>query len=135
MLNKIKYKEFFLMMGFILCVGIFQYKADKKKYYKYDYKQENNIEEAIDIIHHTFVGSYSKDIVRESLKLLFNKYDIKKNSENYLTISNKLVDYRKLSKGKVREMDIINDILLMPKIDTILLDEVIKLSYKKFSEN
>lgn len=127
-------KETMLLICFILFVGIFQYKADKKKYNIIS-TTDINIEEAIDIIHHNFSGIYTKPIIRESLILLFNKYSIEKSLENYLDISNRLIEYRKVSKGMVKEMDIINDILLKPKIDTIQLKEAIEISYNNFINN
>ena len=87
-----------------------------------DYVQpKNTIEDAIEIIHYVFTGSYSESMVEKQINLLFTKYNIEKTDENYLKIGNELVNCRKKSNGMIHEMDIIDDMLLAIELDSTLL--------------
>ncbi len=95
----------------------------------------NDIKEAMEIIQSSFAGPYGVTIVSESLNLLLKEYNVEPKVENYLRISNDLIEIRKLSKGKVQEMDIINDMLLAVPPDSIPIlpfKEQFDKSVKKF---
>lgn len=78
-----------------------------------------DIEEAMEIIQSSFAGPYGVTIVAESLKLLLKEYKVEPKVENYLKIANDLIIIRKDSKGKIQEMDIINDMLMAVPPDSI----------------
>lgn len=97
----------------------------------------NNIKEAMEIIQSSFAGPYSITVVSESLTLLLKEYNIEPKIENYLRISDDLIKIRKLSKGKVQEMDIINDMLMAVPPDSIPIlpfKEQFDKSVRKFIE-
>ncbi len=81
------------------------------------------------MIHYSFEGNFSMSLIKESMETMFVKYDIEPVKANYLKIGNNLIEYRKLSKGKFQEMDLINDMILSegnPSFDSQLIKTLAK---------
>jgi len=97
-------------------------------------EQDENVDEAIEMLEYVFEGTYNKRVIKESMDILFLKYNIEPIKENYLRVGNALIEYRKLSNGKFQEMDIINDMILSAVSEKeINFDEQLEKSVKKFS--
>ena len=95
---------------------------------------DENVDEAIEMLEFVFEGTYNKRIIKESMNILFLKYNIEPVKENYLKVGNALIEYRKLSEGKFQEMDIINDMILSAVSEKEAnFDEQLEQSVKKFS--
>ena len=95
---------------------------------------DENVEDAIEMLEYVFEGTYNKRVIKESMDILFLKYNIEPVKENYLKVGNALIEYRKLSKGKFQEMDIINDMILSAVSEKgTNFDEQLEKSVKKFS--
>ena len=74
---------------------------------------ETNVNDAIEMLSYVFHGNYSNSIIKESMDILFIKYEIKPERNNYLRIGNTLTEYRKQSKGQFQEMDIISEMIIV----------------------
>ena len=95
---------------------------------------DQNVDEAIEMLEYVYEGTYNKRVIKESMDILFLKYNIEPVKENYLRVGNALIEYRKLSNGKFQEMDIINDMILSAVSEKeINFDEQLEKSVKKFS--
>ena len=95
---------------------------------------DENVDEAIEMLEYVFEGTYNKRVIKESMDILFLKYNIEPVKENYLRVGNALIEYRKLSNGKFQEMDIINDMILSAVSEKeINFDEQLEKSVRKFN--
>ena len=97
--------------------------------------EEANINEDIEMLSYVFEGNYSTTVIKESMDILFIKYHIKPERQNYLRIGNTLINYRKESNGQFEEMDIINEMIIgSNRNKQTSFDQQLVLSVKRFQE-
>ena len=97
--------------------------------------EEANINEDIEMLAHVFEGNYSNAVIKESMDILFIKYHIKPERNNYLRIGNTLIEYRKGANGQFEEMDIINEMIITSNLDKkISFDEQLSLAVTGFKK-
>lgn len=71
----------------------------------------NGSNESFEMLEAVFDGPYKKQLIKERLDEMLTSYNMELKDDNYLKIGNQLVAIKKESKGKFREMDIINHMI------------------------